>query len=193
MTQPSHPAPLPDWQGIIDRFYPAGTRLRDIFMAHSRSVAELALELARANDLPLDPARIEAAAMLHDIGIFLTHAPSIACTGSEPYIRHGILGAALLREAGAGEEMARVAELHTGSGLTAAEITAQKLPLPARDYLPESLLEQLICYADKFYSKSGDMKRKNFDRVRGALAAKSAAAAERFDILAGIFGRPAHT
>ena len=187
MTQPSQPTPLPDWQGIIDRFYPAGTRLRDIFMTHSRSVADLALELAKVNNLPLDPA------MLHDIGIFLTHAPSIACTGSEPYIRHGILGAALLREAGAGEMMARVAELHTGSGLTSAEITQQKLPLPARDYLPSSLLEKLICYADKFYSKSGDMKRKNFDRVRGALAAKSSSAAERFDSLAGIFGRPANT
>ena len=89
--------------------------------------------------------------------------------------------------------MARVAELHTGSGLTSAEITQQKLPLPARDYLPSSLLEKLICYADKFYSKSGDMKRKNFDRVRGALAAKSSSAAERFDSLAGIFGRPANT
>ena len=66
-------------------------------------------------------------------------------------------GAALLRETGAGEMMARVAELHTGSGLTSAEITQQKLPLPARDYLPSSLLEKLICYADKFYSKSGDM------------------------------------
>ncbi len=110
------------------------------------------------------------------------------------HIRHGILGAALLREAGAGEMMARVAEaLHTGSGLTSAEITQQKLPLPARDYLPSSLLEKLICYADKFYSKSGDMKRKNFDRVRGALAAKSSSAAERFDSLAGIFGRPANT
>lgn len=193
MTQPSQPTPLPDWQGIIDRFYPAGTRLRDIFMTHSRSVADLALELAKVNNLPLDPDLIEAAAMLHDIGIFLTHAPSIACTGSEPYIRHGILGAALLREAGAGEMMARVAELHTGSGLTSAEITQQKLPLPARDYLPSSLLEKLICYADKFYSKSGDMKRKNFDRVRGALAAKNSSAAERFDSLAGIFGRPANT
>ena len=106
--------------------------------------------------------------MLHDIGIFLTHAPSIACTGSEPYPPRNP-GAALLREAGAGEMMARVAELHTGSGLTSAEITQQKLPLPARDYLPSSLLEKLICYADKFYSKSGDMKRKNFDRCAAPL------------------------
>lgn len=180
----------PSWQQIIDRYYPAGTPLRDIFMVHSRSVADLALEIARHRHLPLDPADIEAAAMLHDIGIFLTDAPSIGCHGREPYIRHGLLGAALLREAGAPERYARVAERHTGSGLTADEIRAQRLPLPAADMLPETLLERLVCYADKFYSKSGSMERKAPARVRAALAAKSEAAATRFDALAAEFGEP---
>ena len=30
----------------------------------------------------------------------------------------------------------------------------QKLPLPVRDFLPETIEEKIICYADKFYSKS---------------------------------------
>ncbi len=179
--------PLPDWQSIIDRFYPAGSPLRDIYMKHCRSVADLALDIAARCRLPLDPKEIEAAAMLHDIGIFLTNAPSIECHGSAPYIRHGILGAELLRWLEAGENMARVAELHTGSGLTAAEIVAQDLPLPVRDFLPETLLEKLICYADKFYSKSGSMTRKDPARIRASLASKSEAAALRFDRLSELF------
>ena len=31
--------------------------------------------------------------------------------------------------------------------------------------MPATLLERLICYADKFYSKSGDMKEKPLGRV----------------------------
>lgn len=179
---------IPDFRTIIDRYYPAGTRLRDIFMAHSRSVAQLALDIAGRNALPLDPDEIEAAAMLHDIGIFATNAPSIACTGDQPYIRHGIIGAELMRSLGVDERFARVAERHTGSGLTTYEIEQQNLPLPHRDFLPETLLERLICYADKFYSKSGDMKLKRTDRVRASLAAKSTEAAKRFDRLADEFG-----
>lgn len=179
-----------EYQSIIDRFYPAGNRLRDIFLTHSRQVAQLALQINYSRRLGLDPAVVEAAAMLHDIGIFLTHAPSIECRGTEPYIRHGILGAALLRAEGVDEKYARVAERHTGSGLSASEIEWQGLPLPHNDYLPETLLEKLICYADKFYSKSGSMKRKDYGHVRASLAAKSEEAARRLDALAELFGLP---
>jgi uncharacterized protein len=47
-----------------------------------------------------------------------------------------------------------VAERHTGTGLTAVEIVRQNLPLPHQDFTPESIEEQIVCYADKFYSKS---------------------------------------
>lgn len=67
------------YQEIIDKYYPAGSPLRDIYMRHCRSVADLALEIAARRRLPLDPAEIEEAAMLHDIGIFLTDAPGIEC------------------------------------------------------------------------------------------------------------------
>lgn len=118
--------------------------------------------------------------MLHDIGICLTDAPDIGCTGSEPYIRHGLIGARMIREAGMPEEYARVAERHTGAGITSDEVEAQGLPLPQADYMPQSLLERLICYADKFYSKSGEMKRKPLDRVIASMARISPATEERF-------------
>ncbi len=88
------------WQEMIDRYYPEDGCLRDIYMAHCRSVADLALEINRRKELGLDQAAVEEAAMLHDIGIFMCDAPGIECHGDEPYIRHGVLGAALLRSDG---------------------------------------------------------------------------------------------
>ena len=49
---------------------------------------------------------------------------------------------------------AQVCERHTGTGLTKEQIVSQQLPLPAENYTPVTLEEQLICYADKFFSKS---------------------------------------
>lgn len=118
--------------------------------------------------------------MLHDIGIFLTDAPGIDCHGTEPYIAHGTLGAALLRDNGVSEEIARVAERHTGAGITVDDIDSMHLPLPRRDLMPETLLEKLVCYADKFYSKSGNMQRKSFDRVCDSMQRHSPATLHRF-------------
>lgn len=141
------------------------------------------MSIAAEKGLALDPATIEEAAMLHDIGVFMTDAPGIHCHGTEPYICHGTLGASLLRREGVAEEIARVAERHTGSGLTAREIEARNLPLPRRDFMPETLLERLVCYADKFYSKSGNMEQKPLDRVRQSIARHGETAAARFEQL----------
>lgn len=177
-----------DWRAIVDKYYPAGTRLRDIYMSHCHAVARKALHLASIKCRDLDPSEIEAAAMVHDIGIFLTNAPSIECMGVEPYIRHGVLGAGLLRENNAPESWARVAETHTGSGLTAEEIENERLPLPIRDMLPETKLERLICFADKFFSKGGGSNReKSLAQARESVARHSEAAGERFDRLAEEF------
>lgn len=140
--------------------------------------------------LGLDEQMVEEAAMLHDIGIFLTDAPGIHCHGTEPYLRHGILGADLLRAEGAPEWAARVAERHTGAGITQEDIAELDLPLPAdRVLMPETQLERLVCYADKFYSKSGDMQRKTLERVRTSMARHSASTADRFERLHREFGQ----
>lgn len=172
-----------DYQPIIDKYYPSGTTLRNIFMKHSRAVADLAAEISRHHALPLPISDVYAAAMLHDIGIFLTHAPDIHCHGTEHYLRHGILGAELLRNEGVAEHIARVAERHTGTGITSDDIVLQNLPLPIGDYRPETLLEQLVCYADKFYSKSGNMQRKSIDSVRRSIARSGAESLARFEQL----------
>lgn len=96
---------------------------------------------------------VEEAAMLHDIGIIYCHAPKIFCVGEHQYIEHGYLGAELLRREGYPRH-ALVAERHTGSGITMDQVIREDLPIPVKDYLPVSLEERIICYADKFYSKS---------------------------------------
>ena len=143
-----------DYQSIIDEYYPSENELRRILMVHSRQVADRCLLIARKHpELRLDAEFLEEAAMLHDIGIFGTNAPGIQCFGTEPYIRHGLIGWQILRQKG-WERHARVCERHTGTGLTAWDIEQQQLPLPHEDFMPEELEEQVVCYADKFYSKT---------------------------------------
>lgn len=179
-----------NYQSIIDAHYPADSRAREIYMEHCTDVAALAREIAAQRKLAIDLEELKAAAMLHDIGIFLTDAPSIDCHGTKPYLMHGYLGAKLLRDSGAPESWARVAERHTGAGITRDEIEASGLPMPPGDYLPETLLERLVCYADKFYSKSGKMERKPLEKVRKSIDKYGPAARQRFEKLHAEFGQP---
>lgn len=174
---------------IISKYYPADSPARGILLAHSRMVASEAIAIAARRDLALDEEEILEAAMLHDIGIFLTNAPGIGCNGTEPYMRHGILGAELLRNEGAPEYLARVAERHTGAGLTHDEIRNAGLNLPPdRSYMPETELEALICYADCFYSKTRPLERKSLERVRQSMAKFGPGIAARFEDLHRRFG-----
>ena len=119
-----------DYQAIIDKYYPADDELRRVLLQHSRQVADRCLLIARTHrELPIDVQFLEEAAMLHDIGIFRCNAPSICCNGTEPYIRHGVIGGEILRQEGFPRH-ARVAERHTGTGLTLQQIERQQLPLP---------------------------------------------------------------
>ena len=142
------------YQTIINKYYPTDDDLRRLLLKHSRQVADRCLSVCDAHpELHLDRQFLEESAMLHDIGIRWCHAPGIFCRGTEHYIRHGLIGGELLRREGFPRH-ARVCERHTGTGITLAQIERQQLPLPPADYIPETLEEQLVCYADKFFSKS---------------------------------------
>lgn len=173
---------------IIDKYYPPDTLRRAVYLHHCGQVAELAVDIARELDLPVEISAVKEAAMLHDIGICLTDAPEIGCTGKSPYIMHGVLGAELLRKEGFDEVFARVAERHTGAGITAQDVDSQGLPLPKADYMPRTLIERLVCYADKFYSKSGTMERKPLDKVIRSMERISPSTLERFMKLHEEFG-----
>ena len=185
-----------DPRPIIRHFYPEETPLRRLLLAHSMQVRDKALELANSSAgkaLSLDLALIGTGAMLHDIGILRCHAPKILCNGPEPYLAHGVIGAHMLREYARLhgldlEPFARICERHTGSGITADEIRTQNLPIPERDYLPETPEETLICLADKFYSKSGDMQEKSLPRIRRSLEKFGPGPLARFDAMCRLFG-----
>ena len=151
-------------------YYDGDAALRRILVVHSESVARKALQIADAHpELHLDKEFILEAAMLHDIGIFQTDAPGILCHGTHPYICHGILGAAMLRKEGL-ERHARICERHTGAGLSLHDIVSQDLPLPHQSLLPETLEEQVVCYADKFFSKTRLDKEKTIEQAERSLA-----------------------
>lgn len=151
---------------IIQKYYDKNSELYKILLEHSQNVASFAVEIAAKHpELKADEKFIHEASMLHDIAIFMTNAPDIHCHGDKPYITHGYLGREILEN----EELERhalVCERHTGAGLTIADIQSQQLPVPLRDMLPVSIEEQIICYADKFYSKSGELsKRKPVEKI----------------------------
>lgn len=159
-----------DYQVIINKYYPEDNELRHILLVHSRAVADKALAIAdRHPELSLDRQFIEEAAMLHDIGIVRCNAPGIQCFGTEPYICHGRIGAEMLRAEGFPRH-ARVCEHHTGAGITRSQIIAQKLPLPQQDFLPETMEEKVICYADKFFSKSHLDEEKTIEQAIASLS-----------------------
>ena len=161
---------MTDWKKIIDKYHSGDGDLRTILIIHSQSVAHKALQIVSLHpELNLDREFIEEAAMLHDIGIIKTDAPGIKCFGTEPYICHGILGAEMLRQEGLPRH-ARVCERHTGVGLSLNEIVSQNLPLPHQDFLPETLEEQVICYADKFFSKTHLDREKSVEKAEKSIA-----------------------
>ena len=159
-----------NYQQIIDKYYPVENELKHILMVHSRQVANKAVQIAeRHPELGADRLFVEEAAMLHDIGIFRCDAAGIQCFGTEPYICHGTIGAALLREEGYARH-ARVCERHTGAGLSLHDIIAQNLPIPHHDLLPETIEEQIVCYADKFFSKTKLHQEKTVEQAIRSLS-----------------------
>lgn len=179
---------------LIQHFYPDDTPLRQLLWSHSVQVRDKALAILAnpvASRLDINVQRVVDGAMLHDIGIGRCRAPDIYCTGIDAYIAHGICGAAMLRAYGREigwdlEVYARICERHTGVGITAQTVRKHKLPLPERDFVPETLEEKLVCLADKFYSKSGDRQEKRLATVRRSLM--KFGDERRFDALCFLFG-----
>lgn len=157
---------------VIRRYYDPDSELYAILVTHSRLVAQKALAVARrVAHLGPDLKFIAEAALLHDIGIFLTRFPEIGCYGSHPYICHGYLGREILEKEGLPRH-ALVCERHVGVGITREEIVRRQLPLPERDMVPVTLEEEIICFADKFFSKDRDQlsREKTPEEIKNSLA-----------------------
>ena len=163
-----------DYKALIEKYCAGNTELQHILLTHSRQVADRALAILHAHPEwiesgEVDPVFVEEAAMLHDIGVVLCDAPKIHCLGTHAYIEHGYLGAEILRQEGLPKH-ADVAERHTGTGITYEQIIREQLPIPLQDYTPRTLEERLICYADKFFSKTRLDSEDSLERVMQKMA-----------------------
>jgi uncharacterized protein len=157
---------------IIEKYYPPGTLAFSIYVPHCKAVTELALKIARScPDLQVDMKVLEYGGMLHDIGIFLTDAPEFGCFGDLPYIHHGYKGRELLEKEGL-PLIAPVCERHIGVGITLEDIVKNKLPLPHREMVPVTIEEKIVCYADKFFSKSSKdlFKPKPIEKIKKSIS-----------------------
>ncbi|MDZ7722764.1 MAG: HD domain-containing protein [candidate division KSB1 bacterium] len=154
---------------LLEKYYTDHQEAFDILLPHSIAVQEKAIDIAEHSGKPdLDISFIKEASLLHDIGVFRTFAPPIGCHGSEHYLKHGIIGREILEHEGY-RRHALVCERHIGVGLTREDIIKGRLPLPARDMVPLSDEEKIICISDLFFNKSEPDQQRSLDTVRKKL------------------------
>lgn len=175
-------------EAIITRFYPNGSRTRDLLLRHGHLVGCKALDiLDRAPWLDADREFVVQAAVLHDIGIGRTRCPELGCTGTLPYVCHGVEGRKILDQLGL-KRHGLVCERHVGVGISARQAVRRKLPLPVRDMFPLTVEERLVCYADKFFSKTDNGRHeKTIDEITAGLASYERDYAQRFLTLHRVF------
>ena len=106
---------------------------------HCKAVTKLALETANAlkeRGLKIDSELVEVGALLHDIGRSKTHT-----------VHHAAVGAEIAKSAGLPDSVISIIKRHVGGGITASE--AKKLGWPEDVYVPITLEEKIVSYADK--------------------------------------------
>jgi len=106
---------------------------------HCKVVSQLAVRLAslaRDKGIKVNIDLVRVGGLLHDIGRSKTHG-----------VEHGYVGSSILESYGFSPIVVRIVERHVGSGISAEE--AVKLGLPKRDFIPETLEEKIVSYADK--------------------------------------------
>lgn len=166
------------------RKYAGSEASRRTLLKHGGELAQKCLEVMERKNLydELDWELVLAGCYLHDIGTFKFLESQERIDG---YLMHGIIGGEILRSEGL-EDLARIAERHIGVGISRKDIADQKMPLPPEDFLPETLEEKLVCYADKFSSKSG--KAHNLEEIRAELNAYGEGPRQRWEALEQLFG-----
>jgi uncharacterized protein len=113
-------------------------------ISHCEAVAKLALETANAlkeRGLKIDSELVEVGALLHDIGRSKTHT-----------VHHAVVGAEIAEAAGLPDSVISIIKRHVGGGITASE--AKKLGWPEDVYVPVTLEEKVVSYADKLIENS---------------------------------------
>jgi len=111
---------------------------------HCKAVEKVATEIAEAckkKGLNVDIKLVQIGALLHDIGRSKTHS-----------VDHAIVGAEIARSLNMPEEVVSIIERHVGGGITIEE--AENLEWPVKSYVPATLEEKIVTYADKLIEGS---------------------------------------
>ena len=111
---------------------------------HCKAVTKLALETAnvlKERGLKIDSALVEVGALLHDIGRSKTHT-----------VHHAVVGAEIAKSAGLPDSVISIIKRHVGGGIIASE--TKKLGWPEDVYVPITLEEKIVSYADKLIENS---------------------------------------
>jgi uncharacterized protein len=117
---------------------------RENVVRHVEAVSALAVEIAevcRKRGYNVDVQLVEIGGLLHDIGRAKTHS-----------VHHAVLGADIARLLGMPEQVISIIKRHVGGGITVKE--ARKLGWPKDIYLPLTLEEKIVSYADKLIEGS---------------------------------------
>jgi uncharacterized protein len=111
---------------------------------HCIAVTKLALETANAlkeRGLKIDFALVEAGALLHDIGRSKTHT-----------VHHAVVGAEIAKSSGLRDSVVSIIKRHVGGGILDCE--AEKLGWSKDVYVPITIEEKIVSYADKLIESS---------------------------------------
>lgn len=135
-----------------------GDELLDIVWTHSLIVRDIAMQLGNKlieKNIKIDLKLVEIGILIHDIGCYDCDCYKFIKKKVKPYVQHGIIGTKILKNEGFNEEIYRIASLHLGVGITKENIIQNNLSLEIKDFLPITLEEELVAYADNFHSKNG--------------------------------------
>lgn len=162
-----------------------------LIFGHCQAVSDIALWCAKNTDESVNIELLQAAALLHDIGSYPFVEPEGHISGQGFYPQHAILGARILLDEGFDLRISQIVETHLLLGLTKEEIEhplGRKWSLPARDYTPETVEAELLCYADRFHSK--DPAFNSFDSFYASLKKSLPKQAAKFKAMSECFGVP---
>jgi len=165
--------------------------LLDLVWTHSKIVEEISMllvkNLKKNWKIKVDKNLVKNGALLHDIGAYDCYEQFRKNT--LPYIKHGVRGYEILLKEKLGEKIARFASIHLGIGINKENIIENKLPLEAKDYIPITLEEEIVSYADNFHSKLGP-RFVDFETGKMKLSEYHRDSASIFERFRSKFGEP---
>lgn len=182
---------IPTYERIValHKKYAPSEAAFELVFTHCQIVWQLAKLILAHSSIVVDRDLVKAGCLLHDIGVYELYLPSGHIDHAN-YIKHGALGYAVLRREGYSEKLCRMAAHHTGVGLTKKDVIEGNLPIPAKDYLAETIEEKLVMYADKFHTKTNPPKFMQAATYRQKVSQFGEDKADTFDQLTREFGVP---